>query len=108
MQLDVCGVFLGHPGEVFADHRGRVADLDDTPLVEPQGFGPDGFDIGHAVGHENDRCLLAAELVDLPHTALAEIVVADRKDFVDQQDFRVDVNRHGESQPHQHSPRNRS
>ena len=39
------------------------------------------------------------------HAPLPEINIADRQGFVNQQDFRIDVNGYREGQPHDHAAR---
>ncbi len=54
---------------------------------------------------EEDGDPLGAQLVNLPHAALPEIDVAHRERFVDEEDFRVHMDGHGEGQAHDHAAR---
>ena len=53
--------------------------------------------------HEQDRLPAPAELSELVEALVREAFVADREHLVDQQDVWVDVNCHGESEPHVHA-----
>jgi hypothetical protein len=77
-----------HPAVLQHDHP--VAEL--AHLVEP-------------MGHEHDGAALALELLDALHALALEGLVTDRQHLVDQQDVRVDVDRHGERQAHGHAAR---
>ena len=54
--------------------------------------------------HEN-RATLATELLDLLRALALECLVADREDFVDQQDLRFDVGGNRKSESHDHARR---
>ena len=65
----------------------------------------EGLHLGDSVRDEQNGHACVAHLVHLAHAALAEIDVADRERFVDQQDLGLDVNRDGKSQAHAHAAR---
>ena len=56
----------------------------------------------HVVGHEQDRAALALESLELVEALLLEAGVPDRQHLVDQQDLRVDLDRHREGEAHVH------
>ena len=93
----------GHVGQVPADHDARLALLDYAAPVEPQHARAQSLHICHGVRDEQDRHALAAQLVDLSHAALAEVVVPDSQRLVDQQHLRFDMDRHRKREPNQHS-----
>ena len=66
---------------------------------------PIAFTSPIGVRDEQDGDAARAQLVHLAHAALAEIDVADGQRFVHQQDFRIDVDGHGERQAHHHAAR---
>jgi hypothetical protein len=57
-----------------------------------------------AVAWETNRMVTprARKFVDLAHAALAKVNVADGQRFIHQQDFGIDIDGHGEGQPHHH------
>ena len=57
------------------------------------------------VGDEQDGLAAAPELRELVEALVREALVADGEHLVDQQHVGIDVNRHGEAQPHVHARR---
>ena len=55
--------------------------------------------------HEQDRLAAAPELGELVEALVREAFVADGQHLVDEQHVRIDVNRHGEAEPHVHAGR---
>ena len=46
-----------------------------------------------------------AQLVNFAHAALAEVDVADRESFIDQENFRIQMDGDGESEANDHAAR---
>ena len=83
----LAGHAVGHHRAVV-EHHDPVADL--------------AGQVG-AVGDEQDRLALLLDLLDAVEALLLEDLVADGEHLVDQQDVGVDVDGHGEAQPHVHA-----
>ena len=62
--------------------------------------GLDGF---HIVADKQDGTALPAHLAHLPQAFLLKRRVSDGENLVDHQDFRLEMGRDGESQPHVHA-----
>src|SRR5262249_23196782 len=48
------------------------------------------------MAYEEDRAPSARDLTDLAETLLLKVRVANRQNFIDQQDLRIEMGRHGE------------
>ena len=55
------------------------------------------------MGHDDDRASLVFELGELIHALVLEFHVAHGQDLVDEEDIRLHVDGHGESQAHVHA-----
>ena len=73
------------------------------PAVQPKRTIADRLDSSLAMRNEQNGDTIFAQLVYLAHAALVEVNIADRECFVDQQDFRIDMNRNRERQAHRHA-----
>ena len=75
---------------------------DHLALVEHHGPLADRTDLVWRVGDEDDGPSVLLELSDAIEALSLEPLVAHCEDLVDDQDVRVDVDRHGEAQAHVH------
>ena len=106
MLPSACAVAVAeHALGVLLDEVGRVALAGDVAVGQPDRPVAHVLDRVHLVGHQHDRAALVAELDELLEAALLEADVADGEDLVDDQQARVDVDRHRERQPHVHARR---
>lgn len=103
--LEVGGILLRHRREVSGYDDIGGSDVADMAFVEPEGPVADRFDVTHGMGDEDDGNPALAEFVDFAHTALAEVDVAYRESFIDEEDFRIDVDSDGEGETDRHSTR---
>src|SRR5215210_9489667 len=55
--------------------------------------------------HEKDRFSASLELTELVEALVREGLIADSKHFVDEENVRVDVDRHRKPEPHVHAGR---
>ena len=92
-------------GEVGADDALGVAGALDAAGVEPQRLVAETLDHAERMRDEQDRLAAALELTELVEALVREAFVADGEHFVHQQDLRIDVDRHGEAEPHVHPRR---
>ena len=74
-------------------------------LVQPERLVAEALDQAQRVGDEQDRLAAAPELRELVEALVGEALVADREHLVDEQHVGIDVDRHGEPQPHVHAGR---
>ena len=91
-------------GDVGADHR-LGSPMPDFPAVEPQRFVAEAARPSERVRHEEDGLAAALELRELVEALVREALVADRQHLVDEQHVGIDVDRHGEAEPHVHAGR---
>src|SRR5204863_2806656 len=92
-------------GEVLVNDVGGDPDAPDHTPFEPHcGVAqvPDGLE---GVRHDDDCLTARTELVELLEALLLELGIPYGEHLVDQQDVWVDVDRHGETQPHVHARR---
>ena len=75
----------------------------DQPVAQENRTVTQTLDGRRVVRHEHDRPAALLELEDLAKALALELLVADRKYLVEQQDVRVDVRRDGEAEPHIHA-----
>ena len=82
---------------------GSESEAFDASVLEPQRAAAKLLDVIHAVGTEQQSSTVLQELLD-PGDALAlERLIADSKNFVGNQNFRLHGRRYGESQAHDHA-----
>ena len=98
-------ILLRHRCEILGDNQIRSSERFDDALLQPHGSIAERLDVAGGVRDEQNRDAALPELVHLAHAPLAEIDVAHGERFIDQQDFRIDVDRHRERQPDDHAAR---
>jgi hypothetical protein len=79
------------------------SDAHELALAEPGGLVAERAHLVDGVGDDDDGTALAAEVGELLGALLLEGHVADGQDLVDEQDVGLDVDRHGEPEPHVHA-----
>ena len=79
------------------------AELPHSTRVQPHSAVADRFDFAHGMRHEKDGHATTSHFMNLTHAALAEIYVANRERFVDQENLGIDVDCYGERQPDCHA-----
>ena len=62
-------------------------------------------DRGHIVADQKNRPAMPADRAGLIETLALKFGVADREDFIDDQDFRFQVDRHAKGQANEHAAR---
>ena len=77
----------------------------DAAVVDPQRLVAEALDQTERVRHEQDCLPAAPELGELVEALVGESLVADREHLVHEQHVGIDVNRHGEPEPHVHAGR---
>ena len=77
----------------------------DATAVQPQRRVAEPLDKGQRMRDQENRLPAAAKLRELVQALVGEAFVADRQHFVDEQHVGIDVNRHGEPEPHVHARR---
>ena len=90
--------------DVFFDDLINGADVVDAAALHEDAVGAEGLDGGHGVGDEEDSA--AAAVGDILHFADAlalELGIADREDFIDNEDFGVEVGGDGEGESDAHA-----
>jgi hypothetical protein len=92
-------------GQVRADDALRITGAFDPSGIEPQRLVAEALDQPERMRDEQDRLAAALELGELVEALVGESLVADRQDFVHEQDVRIDVDRHRETEPHVHARR---
>ena len=90
---------LLHLRQVGAHHALGVAVRHRATLVQPQRLVAEAFDEVQRMGDEQDRLAAPPELGELIQAFVREALISDGEHFVDEQDVRVHVNRHGKAQP---------
>ena len=88
---------------VARHHRTRRAVRNDAPVAHQNGAMAQLLDGREIVGDEHDGRCRGPEFIDPPVAALLEHFVAHGKHFVDEQNLRIDVRGHRESQPDVHA-----
>ena len=101
----VAGLGAKHGLGVLVDDVGRVARHADRAVVKPDRPVAEVADGGCVVGDEDEGASLLAKVDKLFHALLLEGDVANGEDLVDQQQFGIDVDCHGEREPHVHARR---
>ena len=94
-----------HRGKVLADHQVGFSDGAHAPVIQPEGAIADGLDIAGGMGDEQDGDSARAELMNFAHAAVAEVDIADRESFIDQKNFRIEMDGDGEREAHDHAAR---
>ena len=94
-----------HAVRVGLDQALRVAFAADVSLLEPDRPVAHVAHAGQVVSHQHDGAPVVAELDELLEAALLKGHVTDGQHLVDDQEARVDVDRHREGQPHVHPRR---
>src|SRR5262249_36239540 len=103
VQQEISRILLRHRGKIFRDDAVGLAHVYQATVIEPEDAIADSFHVADCVRYEQDRNAARAEFVYLAHAALAEVDVAARERFVDEQNLRIDVNCHGERQANYHA-----
>jgi hypothetical protein len=91
--------------QVSVDHALRIALGLHPALVEPQRLVAEPEHEVERMRDEHHRAALPPHLAELVETLVREGFVADRQHFVDEQHVGIDVDGHGEAEPHVHAGR---
>ena len=73
--------------------------------IQPQRLVAEPLDEAERMGDQQNGLAAALELAELVEALVGEAFVAHGQHFVHQQHVRIDVNRHGEPEPHVHARR---
>ena len=93
----------GHgPKIVLDDVRGRPVTLD-AAIFQAKDAATNLADARHIVADENHGPPMVRHFLHFPQALLLKAAVSHRQDFVDDQNIRLEVGGHGESQPHIHA-----
>ena len=77
-------------------------------FVNPYRAGAENFDHAQRVADDDDRLVGVAQFFELVEALVLEVLVADGQNFVDEQNFGVNIDGNGESQTHIHTGRVRA
>ena len=81
---------------------GSRAGFADETAVQPKAGAAERANRRHVVADKQDRPALARHILHLAEAFLLELSVANGEDIVDDEDFRLKVGGHSESQAHIH------
>src|SRR5579871_691270 len=100
---EIGAVLFKHLGEIFSDDVLGAAEFAHVAAVHPKGAIADGFHFRDGVRDEENGDALFAQLIYFAHTALVEIDVANGERFVDEKNFRIDVDCDRKCQTNSHA-----
>jgi len=93
----------GAGGGVVVNNFVGFAVLGEEAVVEVDGGGAELSDGGHVVGDEQNSAAFVGDFLEFTETFFLELDVADGEDFVDDQDFRVEMCGDGEGEADVHA-----
>src|SRR5690242_8710976 len=105
MLLRAVGIAAGHGGFVGGDNFVGGPVLANMAVVDPHDAVAEAANLIELMGDQHDGAAGAGDIAHLAKALFLEIDVADGEDFVDEEDFWLEVRGNGESQADVHAGR---
>src|SRR5262249_275029 len=95
----------GHGGFVGGDDFVGGAVLADAAVIDPKNAVAEAANLVELMGDEDDGAAGAGDVAHFAEALFLEVYIADGEDFVDEEDFQLEMSGDGESQADVHSGR---